>query len=74
MYDSPATSGLRKDQTQMAVPKRKTGRAKTNSRRSSHSLEAPARSVCPNCSEPKMPHRVCTNCGFYDGREVVDVS
>lgn len=57
----------------MAVPKRKTGRAKTNSRRSSHSLEAPAKSVCPQCNEPKLPHRVCVSCGYYAGREIVEV-
>lgn len=55
----------------MAVPKRKTGRMKTRSRRSSHVLEAPAKSTCPQCHEVKLPHRVCGNCGFYNGKEVV---
>ena len=31
----------------------------------------PAISFCPNCKEPKAPHRVCPNCGYYKGREVV---
>jgi large subunit ribosomal protein L32 len=57
----------------MAVPKRKTGRSKTNSRRSSHTLEAPAKSVCPQCSEPKLPHHVCRTCGFYNGKEIVQI-
>jgi len=57
----------------MAVPKRKTGRAKTNSRRSSHVLEAPAKSVCPQCNEPKLPHRVCPTCGYYNGKEILEV-
>ncbi|AKQ65206.1 LSU ribosomal protein L32p [Myxococcus hansupus] len=26
---------------------------------------------CPNCKEPVMPHRACTSCGQYKGREVV---
>lgn len=56
----------------MAVPKRKTGRAKTNSRRSSHTLEAPAKSVCPQCHQPKLPHRVCGECGYYNGKEVIE--
>lgn len=56
----------------MAVPKRKTGRAKTNSRRSSHKLEAPSISTCPQCHQPKLPHRVCPECGYYNGKEIID--
>jgi large subunit ribosomal protein L32 len=26
---------------------------------------------CPNCEQPVLPHRVCANCGFYQGREVI---
>ncbi|MBQ6686666.1 MAG: 50S ribosomal protein L32, partial [Firmicutes bacterium] len=28
-------------------------------------------SVCPQCHEPKLPHRVCPNCNYYDGKAVV---
>src|SRR5205823_4549233 len=27
-------------------------------------------SGCPHCHEPKAPHRVCANCGYYRGRQV----
>lgn len=58
----------------MAVPKKKTSKAKTRSRRaSSWQLSAPARSLCSNCGNAKLPHRVCPSCGFYNGRRVVDV-
>ena len=30
-------------------------------------------SECPNCHEPKLPHRVCAHCGKYKGREVIEV-
>lgn len=56
----------------MAVPKRKTGRAVRDSRRATHNISAPAASVCPQCHEPKLPHRVCPSCGYYRGREIVD--
>ena len=58
----------------MAVPKRKTPRAKTRSRRAANwRLDAPPRSVCPNCGATKLPHVVCANCGWYRGRAVIDV-
>ena len=48
----------------MAVPKRKTGRARTHARRSENDkIAAPSRSVCPQCGEVKLPLRVCPNCG-----------
>ena len=31
--------------------------------------EAVGLSECPHCHEPKPPHRVCTNCGYYRGRQ-----
>jgi large subunit ribosomal protein L32 len=56
----------------MPVPKRKTSRAVRDSRRASHHLTAPAVSVCPQCHEVKLPHRVCPSCGYYDGKEIVE--
>jgi len=26
---------------------------------------------CPHCRERMLPHRVCPNCGYYRGREVI---
>jgi large subunit ribosomal protein L32 len=58
----------------MAVPKKKTSKAKTRARRASNwSLSAPARSMCPQCGQVKVPHRVCGLCGHYGGRQVIDV-
>ena len=58
----------------MAVPKRKTPRAKTRSRHAANwRLEAPARSICPNCGAVKRPHVVCDNCGWYRDRQVIEV-
>jgi large subunit ribosomal protein L32 len=36
-------------------------------------LALPAKSICPQCGAAKLPHRVCTNCGTYRGRQVIDV-
>ena len=56
----------------MAVPKRKTSKARRDKRRSSvWKLDAPALVKCPHCGELKRPHRICINCGFYKNREVI---
>ncbi|MHB8296596.1 MAG: 50S ribosomal protein L32 [Acidimicrobiales bacterium] len=58
----------------MPVPKKKTSKAKTRSRRASNwRLEAPAISTCPQCRRTKRPHVVCPNCGWYGGRQAIDV-
>jgi large subunit ribosomal protein L32 len=55
----------------MAVPKQRTSKSKRNKRRSHDAIGTPPRSTCPQCREPKAPHRVCPNCGTYRGREVI---
>jgi large subunit ribosomal protein L32 len=54
----------------MAVPKKKTSKARRDQRRATHRLEAPRVNVCPQCGSPKRPHHLCPTCGSYKGREV----
>ena len=55
----------------MAVPMRKMSKARRDSRRANWKLAAPGLVECPQCHELKRPHHVCTECGYYDGKEVV---
>ena len=55
----------------MAVPKRKMTKARRYSRRANWKLTAPNLVECPQCLELKMPHRVCRECGYYNGKEVI---
>jgi large subunit ribosomal protein L32 len=57
----------------MAVPKRKTSKARKRKRRTHVKAEAPATQACPRCGDPKLPHRVCRNCGYYRDAEVIQV-
>ena len=58
----------------MAVPKRKTSKASRDSRRSANSrLEQPNLVECPQCHSLVPSHTVCKVCGYYDGRQVVDM-
>ena len=58
-------------QAHMAVPKRRTSHARQGIRRSHLHLKPISIQYCSECNEPVLPHRVCPNCGFYQGREVV---
>ncbi len=59
----------------MAVPKRKHSKARKNKRRSQwRKIDKPTIVKCPQCHEPKIPHRVCPECGYYNDKEVVDVA
>ena len=56
----------------MAVPKRRTSTSKRDMRRVPNMRKPmPGLSVCPQCKEIKLPHRVCPNCNYYDGKEIV---
>ncbi|TZE83391.1 50S ribosomal protein L32 [Calorimonas adulescens] len=55
----------------MGVPKRRWSKARTRSRRAHWKLSGPTLVECPQCHELMMPHRVCKNCGFYDGKKVI---
>ncbi len=58
----------------MAVPKKKTSKAKSRSRRASAwTITTAARSTCPRCGAVKRPPEVCGNCGWYHGRQAIDV-
>lgn len=56
----------------MAVPKKRTSKARKHSRRSSvWKLALPGIVECPQCHEAKLAHRVCKSCGYYDGKQVI---
>lgn len=54
-----------------AQPKRRTSRSKRDQRRSHDSLHIGSIVLCSHCRRPHLAHRVCPNCGYYAGREVV---
>jgi large subunit ribosomal protein L32 len=58
----------------MAVPKKKQSPSRRDKRRANHDkMDPPTVNLCPQCSEPKIPHRVCGSCGYYNGREVIHI-
>ena len=55
----------------MPNPVKRHSKSRKNKRRSHDALTLPTISICPQCSESKLPHRACPHCGFYKGREVI---
>ncbi len=56
----------------MALPKRKTSKARRDKRRAHWKLTSPTLTRCANsqCRKPCLPHAACPYCGYYNGREV----
>ena len=72
----------------MAVPKKKMSKSRQRKRRTHYKLDAPSiprsqkvraegnrsqRFFCTNCNQPKEPHAVCANCGYYRGKPLIEV-
>jgi large subunit ribosomal protein L32 len=56
----------------MPTPKRKHTPHRRDCRRSANSkLDAINAGKCSNCGLPKLPHRVCPACGFYNGELII---
>lgn len=57
----------------MAVPKRRKTSSRRDQRRMHLFLRAPVLSLCQKCKKPLKPHIVCKYCGYYNGKEVIDI-
>ncbi len=58
----------------MAHPKRKTSKARRDKRRSHHKIADVPLTECSNCGALHRHHHVCMECGYYRGRQVLDVT
>ena len=55
----------------MAVPKKKVSKSRRDMRRSHLALKTVNVVVCPNCGESRLPHNMCSTCGMYNGRQIL---
>jgi len=58
----------------MAVPKRKTSKARKRKRRSHNALGQPNLDKCPKCGAARVSHRVCPECGHYGEQKFVETA
>lgn len=57
----------------MAVPKQRHNQSRRDRRRGNIFLKAPVLIKCSKCGKPVLPHTVCGYCGFYKGKEYINV-
>ena len=58
----------------MIAPKRRISKQRKHLRRSSlWKLDMPGMVKCSNCGEYCLSHRVCRHCGYYDGKQVLQI-
>ncbi|MCX6760700.1 MAG: 50S ribosomal protein L32 [Candidatus Nealsonbacteria bacterium] len=57
----------------MTVPKQRHTKSRRNKRRGNIYITAATLTACPKCGKPSLPHIVCSNCGYYKGKEAIDV-
>lgn len=55
----------------MAVPFRKVSKTRKRKRRTHLKKTIGAMVECPKCKATIKPHRACTKCGYYNGKEVI---
>ena len=58
----------------MALPKRKHSKARRDKSRTHWKLKVVSLTKCPQCAQPTLPHRVCSSCGYYRGRQVLTIA
>lgn len=57
----------------MAEPKKRLTSHRSGNRRSHLALKPKSLAICSQCKKPLIPHRVCANCGFYNGQDVLEL-
>ena len=57
----------------MAVPRHSHTRSKVGKTRMHKYIKRVALALCPKCGKPILSHTACKNCGYYKGKEVINV-
>jgi len=57
----------------VALPKRRHSKTRGRKRRTHWKVKSTNLAPCPQCKEPKSVHRVCPVCGYYKGKQVIEI-
>ncbi len=48
------------------LPVARTSKSRKGMRRAHHALTGVSAIRCPRCNQPKLPHRLCGECGYLN--------
>lgn len=57
----------------MAVPRHRHTKSKVHKRRMHIFIKPAFLTSCKKCGKPVRPHTICPNCGYYKGKEFINV-
>ena len=57
----------------MAEPKKRATSTRSGNRRSHLATKVKSLSTCPQCKKAVASHKICANCGFYNGQDVLEL-
>jgi large subunit ribosomal protein L32 len=57
----------------MALPKKRHSKSRGRKRRTHWKLKQMNLAPCPHCKQPKFAHKVCLVCGYYNGKQVIEI-
>lgn len=57
----------------MAHPKHKVSNQRRDKRRSHDFIVAPQLTTCSHCGSAILTHRVCPECGYYRGKQAIEI-
>jgi large subunit ribosomal protein L32 len=55
----------------MGLPAKRRTKQSKRERAAHFALKPMSLAVCPKCKHPIRPHRVCANCGYYRGKDML---
>ncbi|MFA6588325.1 MAG: 50S ribosomal protein L32 [Patescibacteria group bacterium] len=58
----------------MGLPAKRRTKQSKRERAAHFALKAISLSACPKCKHKVQPHRVCQNCGYYKGRDILKLA
>lgn len=57
----------------MGLPRKKLSTSRRDRRWVRYKLKGITLVECGNCDKLILPHRICPFCGFYEGRNVIEI-